>query len=188
MTKTGRQWNSTTDDIQQLFFLCILIKCTETGLTESGIPIPKNCPILFSFSNPPNNFWCVWNLSYMTILSVFWWVVVGCNGARVRFADSLQIGTCSTTTQTQPSINLTTVMTGHLSSYSRYQFWNFDKSTPESRPKNKLHITKNIRRHFGVHLPLPLLPSKLSFWANLEGKKSQRKINPDIFFNNFLNI
>ena len=32
------------------------------------------------------------------------------------------------------------------------------------------------------------LPSKLSFWAHLEGKKRQRKINPEIFFNNFLNI
>ena len=32
------------------------------------------------------------------------------------------------------------------------------------------------------------LPSKLLFWAHLEGKKRQRKINPEIFFNNFLNI
>jgi len=44
-----------------------------------------------------------------------------------------------------------------------------------------LDITMIIETSFGVHLLLPCLPSKLSFWVHLEGKTRQRKINSDLF-------
>ena len=48
------------------------------------------------------------------------------------------------------------IKTVHYSGYSRYQFWNFDKNTPECRTRLTIDITTSIETNFGVHLPLPL--------------------------------
>ena len=47
-------------------------------------------------------------------------------------------------------------MDEEYSGYSRYQFWNFDKNTPECRTRHTIDITTSIETNFGVHLPLPL--------------------------------
>ena len=45
-------------------------------------------------------------------------------------------------------------------------------------------FTKEDREevNLGIHLYLPLLPSKLAKLDDLEGKKGQRKINSEIYF------
>ena len=47
------------------------------------------------------------------------------------------------------------LLIGYYSGYSRYQFWNVDKNTPESRTRLALDITATIEKKSGVHLPLP---------------------------------